>query len=436
MAYELPSTYELKTLELITHENKVISLAQVYLSIKVVEDIYSNFVHGSITIEDANDLHQNAPIIGEELIRLVYTTDKNSPVIERLFRVFRLETSDDDSRERLSHTMHFTSVEAFDNANTTISKSYKNKSLSFIVSDAYKSLNTKKKLEISNFSGMYHIISPNWNPFQLINYVTSIAQPKQYSNSLALFYEDATGFKVTNIQDLLSKESLGKWTSTNTELNLNREDSKDELYPSNNIISYRILKNSTDTLKAMHEGLYSNAVIAYDNLSKSVKTYVYDYKKNFKDSVHLSGYRLNSDNFQYNSPNQRITVIPTTTFRYDSSYFKNKVGAVNVSERRELIIPSRTSLLSQISAKQIELEVVGNSSLVAGSVIDIELVNNTALDSMKNKRHRYNAKKVLITRVVNIFTKKQHKMKLIVADDSYPDELTATYEFKEIAGNA
>ena len=66
----------------------------------------------------------------------------------------------------------------------------------------------------------------------------------------------------------------------------------------------------------------------------------------------------------------------------------------------------------------------------------IELVNNTALDSMKNKRHRYNAKKVLVTRVVNIFTKKQHKMKLIVADDSYPDELTATYEFKEIAGNA
>lgn len=436
MAYELPSTYELKTLELITHENKVISLVQVFTNIKIVEDIYSNFIHGAIVIEDANDLHQNAPIIGEEMLRIVYSTDKNSPVIERLFRIFRLETSNDDSRERLSHTMHFVSVEAFDNANSTISKSYKNKSLSFIVTDAYKSLNTKKKLEISNFSGLYHIISPNWNPFQLINYVTSIAQPKQYKNSLALFYEDANGFKVSNIQDLLSKESLGKWVSTNTELNLNKEDTTDELNPSYNIVSYRILKNSTDTLKAMHEGLYSNAVLAYDNLSKTAKTFVYDYKKNFNDTVHLSGYRLNSDNFQYNNPNQRLTVIPTTTFRYDSNYVKGKLGAVNLSEKREMIIPSRTSLLSQISAKQIELTVLGNSNLVAGSVIDIELVNNTALDSMKNKRHRYNAKKVLVTRVVNIFTKKQHKMKLIVADDSYPDELTATYEFKEIAGNA
>lgn len=436
MVYELPSTYELKTLELTTHENKVISLVQVLSSLKVTEDIYSNFIHGQLVIEDANDLHQNAPIIGEELIKMVYSTDRFSPEIERVFRVYRLETSDDDAKERLAHTLHLVSVEAFENANTTISKSYKNKSLNFIATDAFKHLNSSKKFDISNYAGVYHIISPNWNPFQLLNYITSVAQPKQYKTSLSLFYEDANGFKLTNLEDLISKEPIGKWTSTNFEMHKNKEVPEDEIYPSYNIVSYRILKNSTDTLKAVHEGMYANAAMAYDNVSKTVKTYVYDYKKNFSDGIHLSDYKLNSDNFQYNNPNQKITLLPTTSFRYDSNYFRNKMGSTNLSEKREQILPARTSLLSQISAKQIEIEIEGNTNVVAGSVIEIELLNNTALDSMKNKRHRYNTKKVLVTKATNIFTKKQHTMKLVVSDDSYPSDLKSSFEFDEVAGNA
>jgi hypothetical protein len=388
-----------------------------------------------MSIADSNDLHQIAPLIGEETIKMVYKTDEvSSPEIIRVFRSYRIETTDDKYKDRLSHTIYFASVEAFADSNTVISKSYKNKSIKFIISDVFKHINSNKKLNIDEMSGQYHIISPSWSPFQLINYCTSIANPKNYIGSMVLFYETSDGFNVKHLEELLTQDIIGEWSTSNAK---NKTfDNKDEINPSNNIISYRILKNSVDTLKSMQEGLYNNAVISYDNITKSYKTHGYDYSKEFKNSSHLAGFKLHSDNFEFNSNHQKITYIPTTTYRYDSAYVKSKLGNINLSERKEEIIPSRTSLLSQISAKQIELEVAGDNRLVAGKTIKINIPNVTALDELKQSAHRYNHKTVLITSITNTFTQKTHTMLLRVADDSYTENLVSLPEFDKVSTNA
>jgi hypothetical protein len=435
MAYQKPSQYTLIDLSIITHEDKTISIIEVVDTISIVEDIYMNFLHGSLVFADSNDLHQLAPLIGEETIKMVYKTDDaTAPEVVRIFRTYRVETSADKYKDRLAHILYFCSEEAFHDANTVVSKSYKNKSIKFIISDAYKFLNTNKKFNIDTMAGNYHIISPNWTPFQLINYCTSISKPKNYTGSMVLFYENSEGYNFKHIEELMSQTSIGKWSAADGK-NKDRSVIGDEIDPSNNIISYTILKNSVDTLKSMTEGLYNNVVISYDNVSKSVKTFGYDYDKEFDKSVHLAGFKLNSRNFELNSNNQRITYIPTTTFRYDSGYVKSKIGTNVLSERKETIIPSRTSMLSQISAKQIELEVAGDTRLVAGKIIDIKIPNVTALDSIKTNNHRYNNKKVLITSITNVFTQKTHKMILRVADDSYMEDLKSLSEFDEVSSN-
>jgi hypothetical protein len=435
MAYQKPSQYTLLDLSITTHEDKTISIIEVIDTISIVEDIYMNFLHGSLVFADANDLQQLAPLIGEETIRMVYKTDDAvAPEIVRVFRTYRVETSADTYKDRLAHTLYFCSEEAFHDSNSIISKSYKNKSIKFIVSDAFKLLNSNKKLNIDTMSGNFHIISPSWSPLQLINYCTSIAKPKNYNGSMVIFYENSDGYNFKHIEELMNQESIGEWIAADAK-NKDNNIITDEINPSNNIIDYRILKNSVDTLKSMGEGLYNNAVMAYDNISKSIKVFGYDYNKEFDKSSHLAGFKLHSRNFTMNSNNQRITYIPTTTFRYDSAYVKSKIGSNVLSERKETIIPSRTSLLSQISAKQIELDVAGDNRLVAGKTIDIKIPNVTALDSLKTTNHRYNNKKVLITRITNIFSQKTHKMVLRVADDSYTEELTAMSEFDAVVSS-
>lgn len=433
MAYVKPKHYSLQKLSITTHENKSISIMQILDRISIVEDIYVNFLHGTLIIADSNDIHQIAPLIGEETITMVYRTDDvSSPEIERIFRVYRIETSDDKYSDRLSHTLYFASKEVFNDANTTISKSYKNKSIKFILSDAFKYLDSNKSLNIGDMNNLYHIVSPQWSPLQLINYCTSIANPKNFGSSMVLFYENSEGFNFKHIEELIIQPVIGNWVATNTKFK-NKEDPNQEINHSNNIIKYRILKNSVDTLKSMSEGLYNNAVISYDNVSKSYKVHGYDYNKEFEKTNHLAGFKLNSENHSYNNNMQKITYIPTTSHRYDSAYVKSKIGNTNLSERKETIIPSRTSILSQISAKQIELEVAGDNRLVAGKTIQIELPNVTALDNIKKNKHRYNVKKVLITSITNIFTQISHEMTLRVADDSYTENLKALKEFDEVA---
>lgn len=431
MSYQKPKGYILSKLTLTTHENKSISILNVLDKISIVEDIYTTFLHGVLIFADANDLHQIAPLIGEEIITMIYRTDnESSPEIERVFQAYRVETSDDKYRDRLSHSLYFTSIEAFHDSNTIISKSYKNKSLRFIISDAFNFLDSKKKLNLDMMVGNYHIISPSWSPFQLINYCCSIAKPKNYSGSMVLFFETSNGFNFKHLESMLDEPIIGVWSTSNKKTST--EDNK-QIDPSNNIISYKILKNSVDVLKSMHEGLYNNATISYDNITKTYKTFGYSYKDEFKKSSHLSEFKLHSDNFNFNNNMQRLTYIPTTSYRYDSSYVKSKIGSSNLSEKKEQIIPSRTSMLSQISAKQIELEIAGDNRIIAGKTIRIELPNVTALESIKKNKHRYNSKKVLITSVTNIFSLKTHTMTLRVADDSYAESLTALPQFDEVS---
>ena len=85
MSYQKPKNYILSKLIITTHENKSISILQVLDSISIVEDIYITFLHGVVTFADSNDIHQLAPLIGEETLTMVYKTDDvSSPEIERV----------------------------------------------------------------------------------------------------------------------------------------------------------------------------------------------------------------------------------------------------------------------------------------------------------------------------------------------------------------
>lgn len=425
MDYQGASTYLIKVLDLITNEGKVISLKNIYTEIKLVEDLFSNYISGQIAITDANDLHQIAPIIGEEKIKLIYSTD-GSTEVSKVFNLYRIET-DQSNSDKVSHNLFIVTEEAMLDLNTKISKAYDKKSIEFMIRDAFSSISSKN-VSVTQSSGLFHIVVPNWSPIQFINYTTSIAKPKNYKGSLYFFYEDSKGFNYKHIEDLFSAESVGLWKANKISRNDPKKDIG-EINPSNNILSYRILKNSTDTFKAMTDGMYANTTLSYDNVSKTYKTYVYDYNKNFQDTIHLNQFKLSSNNFNLNSDTQKITYLPSVAHREQSQYYKNNIGNTSVADKKEEVHPWRTTLLSQVMAKQIELTVHGNVELTVGKVIDIELPNATALEKLKPNFHRFNRKKVLITKCVNTFSNKVHTMKLIVCDDSYTDTVGILKDF-------
>lgn len=418
MAYPTPSSfYRVTELSLTNNEGKKISIREAFLNLSYTEDIYQNFMHGSITITDSIDIHQFFPVIGEEIITFSYTTDENlREGITLKFRVYRVESGNSE-QERIHHTFFFASQEAFTATNMSISRAWKGKSPSIIVNDVFKQISTKP-LSIGNFSGRHHIVSPNWSPLQTINYVASISTPKSYKGSLVLFYENSRGYNFKHIEELIDSPSIGQW-----EVGLSQTEKENQpINPSNFIQSYKILKNSADNLDSIFSGTYSNMSFSYDNVTKTYKKNIFNYVDEFKNSKHLNLFPLVSNNFTENSPEQKILYFPANNHREQSNYYRINSDSMQSFDKKEIISSWRTSLISQISAKQIELELNGDESVVAGSVMNIVMPNisKSVIDN-----HRYNTKKVLVTKVVHAFNITEHKKVVIVTDDSYSDELTS-----------
>lgn len=426
MSYNGTETYILKKLDLVSNQGNKFSLINIFNSFNIVEDIFCNFIYGSITFSDGNDLHQIVPIIGEEKLQITYATDDvTDRVIDLSFRVYKIESSE-ATTDRITHKLYFISDEGYLNNTVSISKSYKNVSPNFIVTDALGFI-SNKGIDFTPTSGKHHIISPNWSPFQLINYVAGITTPKNYTGSLVLFYQSTHGFKFKHIEDLYNQKSVGTWTANELR---GRVEPTEEINKSKAIHEYTPVRNSVDTLKSLSEGLFANATISYDSLTKTHKTFIYNYNDNFKDTVHLNKFKLTSNNFDLTSPTQRIVYLPSNTHRNESKLY-NSTMKMNVGDNKEVIQTWRTSLLSQLKAKEIHLEVAGDTNVCVGSIINIELPNTSSLKSMKMNSHRYNRKKVIITKISHEFTRRKHTMKLIVSDDSYSDTLDGIKEHIE-----
>lgn len=416
MAYPTPASfYKVKELSLTNNEGKKLSIRDSFLNLSYTEDIYQNFMHGTITITDSVDLHQFFPVVGEEILTFSYTTDEElRNGVDLRFRVYRVESGNSE-QERIHHTFFFASEEAFSASNISISRAWKSKSPSIIITDAFRQFSAKK-ISVGNFSGRHHIISPNWSPMQLINYVASIASPKNYKGSLVLFYENSSGYNFKHIEELIDSPSIGTWTAG---LSQTKQETG-AINPANNIQNYTIIKNSADNLDSISSGTYANTSFSYDNITKTYKKTIFDYNSEFKNSKHLNMFPLVSDNFQELSPEQKIMYFPSNAHREFSSYYRTNSDITNTYDKKEIISSWRTSLINQISAKQIQLELNGDEIVVAGSVMKIVMPN---ISKSINDTHRYNTKNVLVTKVVHSYNITEHKKTVLVSDDSYSDDL-------------
>lgn len=416
MSYPTPSSlYKVKELSLTNNEGKKISIRDSFLGLVYTEDIYQNFMHGNVTITDSVDIHQFFPVIGEEILIFRYTTDEaEHDGIDLRFRVYRVESGNSE-QERIHHTFFFVSEEAFSASNMSVSRAWKGKSPSIIVSDVFSDFSSKK-ISIGNFSGRHHIVSPNWSPLQLVNYVASISSPKNYSGSLVVFYENSTGYNFKHIEELIDSPPIGTW-----KVGLSQTSKENEaINPANYIQNYTIIKNSADNLDSIFSGTYSNTSLSYDNITKTYKKNIFNYMDKFKETRHLNLFPLVSDNFVESSPEQKIMYFPSNNHREQSMYYKKNSDVSNTFDRKEIISSWRTSLINQISAKQIQMELNGDEKIQAGVVMKIIM---PSISTVSDDSHRYNTKNVLVTKVTHNFNINEHRKVVLVSDDSYSDDL-------------
>lgn len=400
------------------------------------EDIFNNFVSGDILVSDNQNLIELLNLHGNEYLRLTFGKDDNINVrIDKLFRVYKVSARQKQANgETENYIIHFVSDEVYMAEQYRISKSYKGKTVSDIISDIVethlqpppKKYNSKS---IERTSGNYNFVVPNLKPFEAINWISSYAQsasPKVKGNDM-LFFENAKGFNFYSLQTLFQQQPYYTYTYNPKNIGLAQNDNDANQYVFN-ILAYEILDNF-DTLEHVSSGTFANRVLSIDPLTR--KTFVTDFNYNnyqqnatsLNKNPIVNNLTNRKGDALYETPMSNVKVKLTNKGQDNSPYIQAKPGSVSPDYFVEDMYTHRKSQLSLANYTRIKVYIAGDPNVTVGSTINFNMKSGKPVGAGEEKNFdKFYSGKYLITAVRHLIQTGSYHTIFEIVKDSVPTQ--------------
>ena len=449
MAFTLPGNYKINQLSIIsTYGRKIIDLTAIYQQLNIFESIFTSCITGYVTVTDTynliSGLNYSLPIMGNELIYIeaevpdyFIQNDQgnwvpgNPNVVFFYGRVTDIKNINLINEGARNYEIHFSSEEFILDRSLKLSKSYKDKSISDIVTSVFNEYfpNTISSYEFEKTQGLQNVVFPNWNPIKAINWLASRAISAAYNTSCFFFYQSLYNDGYTsdpqNCIGKVNNQSSSKfWFLSLDEIiaDWGSEVRKTIFYaPANNsaailptdpeiymnyanAMNFEIL-HSFDTLDNTTTGMFASLLIHHDITTKSFKTYNYTYNNTFNDYKHLDSSPL------FNG------VVNSTGKTFDAEDYTPShimVAPTGTSENPNLleqISYSRINRIQSLDTFRIRILLPGDGLIQPGDLINFRLPslevggNGMAVDQFYNGKY-------LVNSIRHTFTRREYKITL------------------------
>ena len=167
--------FSIGSCELITSSGLRVNIRDSVLSITLFENLKNPMLTGSINIQDSFSLPSIGPLIGQEYLALKIMTpsvednDKVLDFTENIFHIYKIGARQSAGEGIQVHTLNFISSEALKNERVRVSRTLTG-SQDEIVKQMLGDVNCKKNMFIEPSSTSKKYISPNVNPFKVIDH--------------------------------------------------------------------------------------------------------------------------------------------------------------------------------------------------------------------------------------------------------------------------
>ena len=413
--------YALSELNLITPEATV-SLKAMMLELSYYEDIFNCSTSGHVLIKDSISLIDKLGLCGNEFLKLTFKrSPKAKDEYSRYFRIYRVSERIQDNNFTETYSLHFCSEELFLSEQIKISKSYKNKQISFIIDDVLNNFLKipKNRINIDDSEGLYDIIIPFKKPFEAINWITNIAQPFGKEGADFLFFENQDGFNFLSLQKLYEKKPYSKYGYSVH--NAGRIEggsgasTTDELSRSlTGIKSYKFI-DTFDSLYGVVTGAFSNTVRVVDPITRETKEVKFDYKKYFENSSNLNGspaigfVKNRLGKYPYENYQAVFKTVQSNTRQKKAKHLDKTPAEFTNDIMAEVFVPYRTAQLALATYSRARIVLSGDPNLSVGKVIEAYFPSNES-----------NSGKYLITSVRHIIdAKMRYEVVVEIAKNSY-----------------
>ena len=343
-----------------------ISVIDLFVSLELYEDIYSNTMSGKFIFLDTANLPRYLPIMGQsEKITVQYSTPGDTP------KTFEMYSYDVPIRKihqagrKQVYEISAITKDTYTDIHTKISKTLEG-GIGDMIQDVFKNhIKSKKKLEVlvPICSTEHRYLIPYWSPFHTINWLCSRAKSEKNNKACNyVFYEDRESYKLTTLEELYKQDPPAmeylfypkKWRD---DPNMDRDTSREFI----NVFKLDILDNG-NRLRQIRNGMFGSNLLTYDIVTKIHKKNEYKFTGEFGGTEHIEkNYPISQANDTYSEKTDSFYVMrPKHTNLHDD---------IPDNDEYEYWILNRNSLMEQATNKRIALTANGDSRIKVGDVV-------------------------------------------------------------------
>lgn len=406
----------IETAQLISGTGKLFDITLLMMDLTLYEDIFANTMSGYVIIQDALDMINNVPLIGQELFRLVLGTPTLEEKITKTFYIYKLEHRKVEGRSQI-YQLHFCSRELIYSQNSKISKAYDGL-ISENVIDIFEDpryLASESLIYFEETANEYTFIPPFWTPLETINWLAGKSvSPTGAANYL--FFETNQSFEFVSVDILLQQEPVREFVYSDMDYNsvFGAYGDKDKKY---SIVESMENSITFDYLRNLSGGMYASKLYLYDLTSKLIQTTNFDYVRDFENTTHLGKFPLRTENLARKK-------LSNLYFIEKNNY---RTGDFVPQGYQDYFL-QRNSLLEQMAAFKVVIKVPGRTDIKAGNVVKLTVSETRKLlkdDIIADEpaESEYFTGKYLVTAIRHQIINGSHSMEMEIVSDSFAKEL-------------
>ena len=389
-------------------------LSGIISQMSIYESIFNNCMFGNIMIEDGTGMMEANGVVGsglEEFHFEIVTPNSSSAKTSNLEKEFKIDSVSSGIRTK-THTNYNIGISSpylFVNNKKKISRSFMKMTASEIAEYVGTSV-----LEFGSYLWTDFIVSPslhekqivvpNWNPFQLLNFLAKNSVSAM-GESNYLFFENNDGFKFMTVDELKGGDIMRAFTLKSQPSQIS-EDARG--FSVDNSIMENFAEQSRFNISGGQvSGQYGASVLTHNILEKSLESYKVEYDGE-KDIILAEGIGLNGPK---DAPYADFNVKQHEGFM-SSNYL---YGIHDKGEKSHY--PTYDMKKTEMRTNTIKFDVPGDTNCWAGDVVMVRIPTNIHVHDIPEDQ--YMTGKWLVTAIHHKINNKEYTMTLECMKDGF-----------------
>jgi|688.fasta_scaffold19814_6 hypothetical protein len=388
--YTNEKNYVIKELFIVNTNGSGINIRALLLELDIFEDIYNSTISGYALLNDSNDLIATLPLSGFEFLRVVIEKpgSERKVLFEKSFRIYKMTpgTVKQATTSNQTYLLNFCSEENVVSASRRISKSYRGKTMSSIVTDILtKQLKvTPEKLRatnIENTSGVHDVIIPFLNPLTAISWLASrtVSSSAKSRGATFMFYENTQGYNFKSLETLFQGNTKAKYSFGPK--NAPPEKTDTSVSEIRDVVKYEFMK-MFDVLSGITSGMFSSTIKTIDLVKLEATDYAMRYDELFNITSHIekqgSAFSFQNeyeDRFKkkvYENSYSLMRMYPTNRSHDTDSVISSKQPSIKQNLVEKWLL-QRITQINQLDYFKLKLVIPGDTYITVGDIIEFQI---------------------------------------------------------------